>query len=65
MWYCKAKFPFEYYVLCNQDGDIIKTSFKEEDLTPLITGDYFIIKKEYKGCKKFSNYSPKNVLDFF
>lgn len=56
MWYCNYKFPFDYYVLRDKDGNFIK-SVKEEDEHKLAadksSGEY-IEKLHYEGCPKFN-----------
>lgn len=56
MWYCNYKFPFDYYVLKDKDGNLIK-SVKEEDEYKLVadksSGEY-IEKLHYEGCPKFT-----------
>lgn len=56
MWHCNYKFPFDYWVLKNIDGEIIN-SYKEEDKHLLIAdegkGEY-IEKLHYGGCPKFN-----------
>lgn len=52
MWHCSFKFPFEYYALCNEEGDVVKSSFKD-DLKPKTDKGEFVVKKKYKGCPHF------------
>lgn len=56
MWYCNYKFPFDYYILKDKDGNFIK-SVKEEDEHKLVanksSGEY-IEKLHYEGCPKFN-----------
>ncbi|NJO61246.1 MAG: PD-(D/E)XK nuclease family protein [Richelia sp. RM2_1_2] len=52
MWYCPFKFPFEYYVLIDSDGKLLKSSFKKEELDK---GENLTIKKrKYNGCPRFN-----------
>lgn len=51
-WECPKKHPFEYYVLLNKSGDVVKSSFKD-DLTPK-KGEK-TEKRKYEGCPKFCN----------
>ena len=53
MWACQYKFPFEYYALCNEDDNVIKTSF-EDDLVPKTSKGEYIIKKKYAGCPRWN-----------
>jgi hypothetical protein len=57
MYHCAFKFPFEYYALCNEEGEVVKTSFKE-DLKANAEKGEFVIKKNYKGCPHFT---PKSA----
>ena len=56
MWYCNYKFPFDYFVLRDKDGNFIE-SVKEEDEHKLVadksSGEY-IEKLHYEGCPKFN-----------
>tara|TARA_R110002051_G_scaffold325835_1_gene431957 strand:- start:3564 stop:4568 length:1005 start_codon:yes stop_codon:yes gene_type:complete len=47
MWHCPYKFDFEYYSLVDSNGDIIKNSFKEDDLDAS-KGEVKL--KQYDGC---------------
>lgn len=48
-WGCVYKFPFDYFSLCNENDDVMKSSF-EEDLIPNETKGEYVIKKHYLGC---------------
>jgi|TARA_B100000085_G_scaffold285270_1_gene320735 hypothetical protein len=47
MWHCEHKFAFEYYALLNEDGEILQSSMKEEDLD---SSKGVIEKRHYEGC---------------
>ena len=56
MWYCNYKFPFDYFILKDKDGNFIK-SVKEEDGHKLIANKSIgesIEKLHYEGCPKFN-----------
>jgi len=52
MWHCAYKFPFEYLILKDKDGNQIKTAFlhNKEELTNIKNDGDTIIKAHYKGC---------------
>lgn len=56
MWHCNYKFPFNYYVLKDSSGSILKSA-KEGEEYKLIAdeneGEY-IEKMHYEGCPKFN-----------
>lgn len=53
MWHCPCKFDFEYYALLDEEGEVIQSSLNKEDLEDKKKEDYFIVKKNYKGCPMF------------
>lgn len=53
MWHCQYKFPFDYYALCNDDDEVIKTSF-EDNLVPKTDKGEYVILKKYKGCPRWN-----------
>ena len=50
MWHCSLKFDFEYYAIVDEDGNVVKTAFEENELEPK-DGEK-IIKKKYDGCPR-------------
>jgi hypothetical protein len=50
MWHCPYKFPYNYFELTNEKGDLIKTSMEESNLNELKRDSDTIVKKHYKGC---------------
>jgi len=61
LWACSLKFKFDYFALCDDDGEVIKTS-KKDDLVPKLEKGEFVIKKKYGGCPAFKNlaYNQKD-----
>ena len=45
MWHCSFKFPFDYYVVVNEEGKEIRSATDKDDLEPLKKGQ----KIKYKG----------------
>ena len=66
-WRCPYLDPLEYYSLVNKDDQIVKSSFKEEDLKPK-SGEK-IVKKKYEGCPAHRHIKQsaqtKGVVDDF
>lgn len=54
MWYCAAKFPFNYWVLCDEDGNILSSKMTKEEL-PKPKKNEFIIEKQYHGCPRHNH----------
>ena len=52
MFSCPFKWDFDYFALCNEDGEVLKSSFKD-DLKPKAEKGEFVIKKKYGGCPHF------------
>lgn len=62
MWHCPVKFAFSYYVLKNENGEVVKSSF-EDDLSP---GKSETVEKlSYPGCPRFSSSPTKENQDPF
>lgn len=57
MWGCEFKFAFDYYVLLDNEGKVLKSAFDAESLAP--EKDQFVEKKRYHGCPRW-NRIPKN-----
>lgn len=53
MYHCPVKFPFDYWELCNEDGERI-TSSLTNNLKPNKEKNEFVVKKHYSGCPKFN-----------
>jgi hypothetical protein len=53
MFACPFKWDFEYYALCNGEGEVLRSSFKN-DLVADKTKSEFVIKKKYAGCPHFN-----------
>lgn len=72
-WHCPFKFEFDYYILLDDSGEIIKTSKNKEELKKLKkeNAGSIIESKNYGGCPAFvkkKNYfdsSESKNLDFF
>lgn len=47
MWHCEHKFAYDYYVALDEEGNVIKSSKEEEDLTK---SSGKIEKRRYEGC---------------
>ena len=58
MYYCEYKFPLDYYVTLNKEGEIINSAFNEKDLK--IEKEQKIEKRKYLGCAKFNGNNYKN-----
>ena len=56
MWHCSFKFDFEYYAIVDEDGNVVKTAFEENELEPK-DGEK-IIKKKYDGCPRHQKNQP-------
>ena len=58
MWHCMYKFPFDYYALYNQDGELVKKVFVEDyfELVKLQKEGYTVAKEHYQGCPRW-NYT--------
>ena len=68
MWHCPFKFDFEYYVIINEKGDIVKSAFEREDLPSSLAEGQIVEKRDYKGCPRYSGYFfPKDpkAVDIF
>lgn len=61
VWGCDAKFPFDYFALISEDGQVIKTSM-ENDLQP--KENQKVEKRFYAGCPAFQKKEGDNE-DFF
>lgn len=59
MYYCKYKFPMTYYGIYNENGDLIKTSLKKEDLKP--KENEFVQAIEYPGCPHFNKKEVNEI----
>jgi hypothetical protein len=55
MFRCSQKFPYDYWALCNENGETVKTS-KADDLKPNQTKGEFVVKKKYGGCPAHKQY---------
>lgn len=51
-WYCQYKFAFDYYVLCGENDEVVKTSFTPLEENP--AKNQYVVKKSYKGCPAFA-----------
>ncbi len=51
-WRCPYLDPVEYYILKDEQGEIVKSAFKKKDLK--IKEDHSIEKKKYSGCPAHS-----------
>ena len=61
MWHCPYKFPFNYWVVKDKDGNIKSTTFDNKKIK-LKEGEY-IEEAFYSGCPKFNGEG--NVLNNF
>lgn len=50
MWHCPHKFPYNYFKLLNNNGDLIKTSMDKSELEDLKQDSDTITEQHYKGC---------------
>ena len=60
-WECPLKHPYEYYVLKNNRGKVIKSSL-ENNLVIEKKGQK-IEKLEYEGCPKFQNVEKQSEFE--
>jgi hypothetical protein len=56
MWHCPFKFKFEYFALCNEEDEVIKTAFTQEALKPNFDKGEYVIPKRYGGCPAHNRY---------
>ena len=61
MWHCSFKFPFDYYVLLDKSGEILK-SYTEKKECPKPKKGEKIEKRHYEGCP--AHCSQKDDFDF-
>jgi len=52
MWHCPFKFPFEYFVVKDQKGDILRSELHSESVLDVPDGHSVSIMK-YLGCPRF------------
>lgn len=52
MWHCPMKFAFDYYVILNQDNQLIKSYSEEEFSESLVPEGFSFEKRSYEGCPK-------------
>jgi hypothetical protein len=52
MWHCSFKFPFEYFVVKDQKGDIVRTELHSEAVMD-IPDDHSVSIMKYLGCPRF------------
>ncbi|WP_396180070.1 RecB family exonuclease [Flavobacterium sp.] len=55
MWHCPFKFPFDYFVLLDEDKNIISSSYVKEELNKKRKNGlgFSIEKRKYSGCPAF------------
>ena len=54
MWHCPFKFPRDYYILEDKDGNFISSADQKEVLEPKFSKGCTIKKEKYAGCPAFS-----------
>jgi hypothetical protein len=56
MWHCNYKFPFDFFILKDKDGNFIDSAKSEDKhkLKPNKELGEYIEKSHYKGCPKFN-----------
>ena len=65
MWHCSYKFPFDYFVLTDDEsGNIITSAFELADLPSPEKGQS-VEKKKYDGCPAHAKPKTEDVFDFF
>ena len=52
MWHCSFKFDFDYYIIYNSDGEIVKSFSEEEFDEDLVPEDCMYVKMHYEGCPR-------------
>lgn len=64
MWHCPFKFAFKYYVLLDEKGEFLKSSYEKEELNKLRKeGKGFEVQeKQYSGCPAFSIDRSQDLL---
>jgi RecB family exonuclease len=58
-WHCPYKFPFDYYGLYNEKGNLLKTAFVKDyyELAMSKKKGYSIKKMNYEGCPRWNRTS--------
>jgi hypothetical protein len=62
MWHCPYKFPREFYVLVDKEGQRIASSDYKKDLKDKKTKGLKVEKVKYGGCPAFSVDTPTDLL---
>jgi len=59
MWHCAYKFPFDYYSLYDEKGDLVKKVFIDDyyELVQMKKEGYSIKKEHYEGCPRWNRTS--------
>lgn len=57
MWHCAYKFPFDYYALYDENGDLVKKAFADDyiSLAEMKKEGYSIHKEHYQGCPRWNS----------
>lgn len=60
-WSCTYKFPFDYYVVLDKDGNVKKSVFDKSEINASnFPFDYKIEERHYAGCPAFNKiFAPK------
>ena len=66
MWHCPMKFAFDYYVLIDEQGTILSSSYEKTPLDQKRKDGigFMVEKRKYDGCPKFS-YQKKSFDNSF
>lgn len=55
MWGCSYKWPFDYYEVLNEKGEVVNTIFEEEyEESKKIYPEHVFFKRHYSGCPKWN-----------
>lgn len=52
MWHCPMKFDLDYFVILDEDDEVIASAFKKEDLSP--KDGQRIEERHYEGCPAYN-----------
>jgi hypothetical protein len=62
MWHCPFKFPRDYYVLIDNNGEFLSSADSKKQLEEKAVDGSKIEKRKYKGCPSFSFDNPMELL---
>jgi hypothetical protein len=56
MWHCPARHPFDYYVILNDKGEIVKSYEEDKFKSSFVEEGFTFEKRSYKGCPRHYNW---------